>query len=575
MRASSLRSALNPLVLQIAGTALAGALIVGTVIFASRTQQESSKSASDRSNAALLAADIRALVDGVELLRLDLTATEEADAQRISLAQAIEAHDGLLLAHEHAEALHLLIGSGATLQIWGATGEAVSALELYLQSETAAAFDELSIRLEALAALTAEQGPLLGAAAQRDQQNLQDVAGATRLVVALIAALSVLSVTALTLVIGRRLQRALDQAKHEKASLVETSRAMARRNEQFTALYQIVSEVTETLSLKYIAGTTIREARHLVGADVSTLRLLQNDELVVVGTEQDDDADAAGLRTLPLGTGIVGRAAKRGKTVRIEEDAQSGMSDGERIPGIQSGIVVPLIIGARVVGTLGCWSRIPRMFSDDDERILEMMASQVATAIAAANVHEATARDAQHDALTSLPNRRSLNEDLRGALLEATLGTAPMALVMVDIDHFKRLNDEYGHRVGDITLQGVADVLRTSVRAQDIVYRYGGEEFLIVFMDVDAHNAAARAEHLRAQIERMPVPIEHAETAAPVTISIGVAIFPDHGRHLEALIDIADRAMYASKEAGRNCVTLADEDGKLLHLPRPGRTAAA
>jgi diguanylate cyclase (GGDEF)-like protein len=357
--------------------------------------------------------------------------------------------------------------------------------------------------------------------------------------------------------IGRRLNRALAQAQAEQSNLMDASRAMARRNEQFTALYQVVSEVTETLSLKYVIGTTIREARKLVGADIVALRLVQNDQLVLVGSEQDIDEDAANLTNLPLGMGVVGRAAKRGKTVRINEGAELMMLEGERIPGVQSGIVVPLIVGARVVGTLGCWSRIESLFSDDDERILEMMASQVATAIAAANVHEASERAAHHDALTSLPNRRQLAEDLRGPLLESTLGSRPMAIAMLDIDHFKRLNDDYGHKVGDITLQRVADTLRASVRGNDRVYRYGGEEFLVVFADADHKLGALLAERLRVSVEHMPLIAERGEAASPVTISVGVATFPDDGQQVEALIDAADQAMYASKQSGRNRVSLA------------------
>lgn len=560
MRPSRLHSALNPLVLQVASTALAGVLVIGTVFVASRAVAHRSTSASDNSNAALIATHIHALVEDVYHLRLDAAAGQSADDQtRIPLATAIEAHDNLQMAAEAAEDLHLLVGSDITLQIWGATGEAVTELAAYLESETTADFESLLLRLSALRALTEEHGPQFEAAAQRDQDALRFALDIAWLVIVLISAVTVVGVSALTMVIGRRLGRVLRQAQAEQIRLMEAGKAMARRNEQFAAFYQIVSEVTETLSLKYVIGTTIREVRKLVGADVAVLRLLRDDQLVLAGTEQEQDSDIQGLAALPLGVGLVGRVAKRGKTVRISEGAEASMEDGERIPGVQSGIIVPLIVGARVVGTLGCWSRVPGLFSDDDERVLEMMASQVATAIAAANVHEATARDAHHDALTLLPNRRQLAEDLRGVLAEALAASRPMAIAMIDIDHFKRLNDEHGHKIGDVTLQRVAKTLRAALRAEDRLYRYGGEEFLVVFANVDAEAGGALAERLRAEVEHMPLLVDQGDAASPVTISIGVAAFPGDGEHLEELIDTADRAMYASKEAGRNRVMLAGD----------------
>jgi diguanylate cyclase (GGDEF)-like protein len=115
----------------------------------------------------------------------------------------------------------------------------------------------------------------------------------------------------------------------------------------------------------------------------------------------------------------------------------------------------------------------------------------------------------------------------------------------------------YGHTVGDITLQKVADVLQSSIRDQDRVYRFGGEEFLLIFAGVDAENAMALAERARPAVERAPLTGETLQPVVPITISVGVALFPDHGSSIEALIDVADRAMYASKEMGRNRVTLA------------------
>ncbi len=551
---------LNPLIGQVAAVAAGALAVVAITLFITGIVERSSRTAANNSNAALLASEIRAEMDRVSLLRLDravATTSLTEPAARISLQDAIAAHDAVAEASAEATNLHQLIGSETTLQILGATGEATVAIDAYLASQTLQTFTDLQTRLEALRILTATEIPELTATAQSHQTTLENATSAARIAIIIAALTSAAGVGGATLVISRRLRHALLSAETEKAQLIETTRAMQRRNDQFAALYQVGSEVSESLSMRYVVQTTVREARRLVGADIVAVRRVVNGALLLAGTEQDADIDVTRLGVVPLGTGVTGRAAKRGKTVRIDSGAAAQMSAAEHVPGIESGVVVPLIVGARVVGTLGCWSRMANHFDADDERVLEMMATQVATAIASADTYEQSEQDAHRDALTALPNRRQLSDDLRGVLLEATIRNQPHAIAMVDIDHFKRFNDDYGHKVGDITLQKVAAVLQSSIRDQDRVYRFGGEEFLLIFAGVDAENAMALAERARIAVERAPLTGETLQPVGPITISVGVALFPDHGSSIEALIDVADRAMYASKEMGRNRVTLA------------------
>jgi diguanylate cyclase (GGDEF)-like protein len=282
-----------------------------------------------------------------------------------------------------------------------------------------------------------------------------------------------------------------------------------------------------------------------------------------------DGSEIEGLPPVKLGETPTGRAAKRGRTVRIREEAQSqlgpvGAASGP-VPngGMQSGIIVPLIVGARVVGTLACWSFTTEAFNDEDERILEMMASQVATAVAVADTTEASERRAHQDALTGLPNRLQLSEDLQGELAVLHAAGRRAVVAMADIDHFKHVNDENGHHLGDIVLQAVAHVLRSAVRASDRVYRYGGEEFVIVFMDAEPQPAFLLADRLREAVEVTSLGSD-SETIGPVTISIGLAALPDHGTDIESLISIADDAMYQAKDAGRNRVVLYGSSKQVL-----------
>jgi diguanylate cyclase (GGDEF)-like protein len=131
-----------------------------------------------------------------------------------------------------------------------------------------------------------------------------------------------------------------------------------------------------------------------------------------------------------------------------------------------------------------------------------------------------------------------------------------MAFLMIDIDHFKRFNDEYGHKVGDLVLREVAEALQRRARGSDVVARYGGEEFMIVLPDMAAALALERAEQVRADVESLTL---HAlgKALATVTISVGLAEFPGHGSTVEALILASDKALYEAKRAGRNRVVVA------------------
>ncbi|MBI5288082.1 MAG: sensor domain-containing diguanylate cyclase [Chloroflexi bacterium] len=552
----------HPLTAQLATVLVGSSLVIFIALYTSQVVDNDLGRATNDTNAALLASEIRVGVDSIIVLRLEDSITSDEvksglEDPVIPLGKAIAAHEEVTAIRAQARELHERIGSAETLQIWDTTIELDETLDEYLLEPTLGSLTHLALDLAAIRELTRFAVPNLTSSAQADQDAAARAVWRARLATSVATIVSAAGVALATYVISRRLRKIATTAQAEESRLLETTKHIERRNAQFRALYQVVSEVTETLSMRYVVQTTIREARKLVGADLVGLRRLQNGMLVIAGTEQDPDTDVADLTPVALGSGLVGRVAKNGKTIRIDEGASGRMTQGEHVDGIESGLVVPLIVGARVVGTLGCWSRRKNHFTDDDERILEMMASQVATAITAADLHEATEQEAMHDPLTQLPNRRQLSEDIAGRLGEAVKNGEHIAIAMADIDHFKRFNDEYGHKMGDITLQKVAAVMRNSVRENDRVYRFGGEEILVVFAGANAENGMRLAERLRTAVEQLPLTGEHLEPVGPVTISIGVAAFPDHGDTVDALVEAADIAMYASKQAGRNSVTLA------------------
>ncbi len=161
------------------------------------------------------------------------------------------------------------------------------------------------------------------------------------------------------------------------------------------------------------------------------------------------------------------------------------------------------------------------------------------------------------DPLTGLYNRRYLDEALPRELQRAERRKQPIGVIMIDVDHFKRFNDTYGHAAGDTLLRAVGTFLKSHTRGEDIICRYGGEEFILVLPGTLAEDACHRAEELRAGIQTL-VAVHQGQTLDKVTASLGIAIFPMHGSNADALVRTADQALYQAKHSGRNQVVMAD-----------------
>lgn len=170
-------------------------------------------------------------------------------------------------------------------------------------------------------------------------------------------------------------------------------------------------------------------------------------------------------------------------------------------------------------------------------------------------LHDKLREEAIHDPLTGLYNRRYLEETLKRELSRAERDGHPLSVLMGDIDHFKRLNDTYGHPAGDDVLRALGSLLRRNVRASDIPCRYGGEEFVVVLPNTPLEVARERAELVRQNFADLPIAFGGRQLES--TVSIGVSVYLGHGDTVDALISAADQALYKAKQAGRNKVCIA------------------
>jgi diguanylate cyclase (GGDEF)-like protein len=225
--------------------------------------------------------------------------------------------------------------------------------------------------------------------------------------------------------------------------------------------------------------------------------------------------------------------------------------------------IAPLMLHGRVIGLLNQGSRSAEHFSPDAATdLLEHLAAVTAMCIDSALNRERLKRDGLTDALTGVANRRFFERRLREEISVWLRHHNPLACLLVDLDHFKQVNDRHGHPTGDRALRHVAAALNEGLRSSDVLARYGGEEFVLILPDTGLNQALDVAHRLRANVAALRVPGPD-DLPLPLTVSIGLACLPSaQGNGIDEpsdwLVQQADTALYRAKEAGRNRVVVAE-----------------
>ena len=235
--------------------------------------------------------------------------------------------------------------------------------------------------------------------------------------------------------------------------------------------------------------------------------------------------------------------------------------DAEHAPGLEGGghpqhvLVVPVQRATQLMGALELYLPKKRELREDQIELLQGVAAETAMAISHAQLYQAQEENALTDELTKLPNRRYMAQRFLQEMQRARRHHKGLAFLMIDIDHFKQINDTYGHLHGDAVLGELAKILNTAKRESDVAARYGGEEFGLILNECGEAGAMSLAERIREKVEAATFP-----GGLKLTISIGVASTDDEAL-FTSLIEKADQALYAAKQAGRNAVRVADMRG--------------
>ena len=235
--------------------------------------------------------------------------------------------------------------------------------------------------------------------------------------------------------------------------------------------------------------------------------------------------------------------------------------DAEDAPGLEGGghpkyvLVVPVQRATQLMGAMELYLLQTRQLREDQIELLQGVAAEAAMAIRNAQLYQTQEENALTDELTKLPNRRYMAQRFLQEMQRARRNHRGLAFLMLDIDHFKQINDTYGHLHGDAVLAELAKILNSAKRESDVAARYGGEEFGLILNDTGETGAMTLAERIREKVEAATFP-----GGLKLTVSIGVATSDDESQ-FTALIEKADQALYAAKQAGRNTVRVADMRG--------------
>jgi diguanylate cyclase (GGDEF)-like protein/PAS domain S-box-containing protein len=235
---------------------------------------------------------------------------------------------------------------------------------------------------------------------------------------------------------------------------------------------------------------------------------------------------------------------------------------------------VPLQAHGEAIGILHFQMIEPGELSEPMISLATMFAEQVGLSVANIRLREALRDQSIRDPLTGLYNRRYMEEMLERETRRSVRAEHGLGVLMLDLDHFKNFNDTYGHDAGDTVLREAAAFLLKSVRAEDIVCRFGGEEFIVILPVADLKVTQARAERIRSKLRELPV-LHQGQSLGMVTVSVGVAELPQHGTSRKELIDAADAALYRAKREGRDRVVVADAapPTDLLNVVEVGESA--
>ncbi len=397
--------------------------------------------------------------------------------------------------------------------------------------------------------------------ARRDRLRTEMLAGASRSFAFSLGAtlINICALGALLIVLARMLRerkqtaRQLEQKAGQLAEAVELS---GRHNRELRTVAGMLRAIEALPSSQDTGPAVARGFTRLLPGVGGTFFALCNGETTLCRLAQWGDTSSQPEK-VGLDDCWALRHGARYRTTGYDEPGCGHYRNRAGDEDHAARLCIPLVTHEELVGMIHLEGLAhERSVREEQERLAVTVGEQLALALGNARLRESLRRQSVLDPLTGLFNRRYFDETLKRELARSRRMAAPLSLVVLDVDHFKRVNDGFGHAAGDAVLRAIAQLVRQSIRDCDVACRYGGEELVILMPDCMQEDAARRAEALRADIAGAP-PMHDGAGADVITASFGVAEYPKHGPDAESLFWAADKALYKAKREGRNRVVAA------------------
>lgn len=361
------------------------------------------------------------------------------------------------------------------------------------------------------------------------------------------------------------LRKIVDKAVRQRKETIygrATVVSLKQKVQLLQTLNEVVQAINSSLTPKEIFNTILAKAADLIKAEGWSVLLLDEsgEELVFEAASGKAGKKILGMR-LKVGQGVAGWVARYGKSLIIPDVSKdprfySGVDEKTKFT-TKSVLCVPMKSRDRIIGVVEVVNKIGGVtFTQDEFEIFESVVAHLTIALEKARMYRKMEEATQVDDLTQLFNTRYCNQYLDNFLIERKDTKGVISLVFMDIDFFKLVNDNFGHLVGSETLKLVGERMLRVVRRNDVIVRYGGDEYIVLLPNTDKITAAAIAERIRMEISKEPF-YAFGNKKFSITVTLGVATYPEDAANRDNLIGKADKAMYQGKMSGRDKVVLA------------------